>query len=199
MTAHRTPATTGRCAKIVVFLLALAAFPAPRPLTAQGRGATVVASASVLSPPVTGSGIQELKFGSVRPGDVVDVPPGPAAGGATTSSAGWLFGNVRKGHLVRIDLTLPTQLARGSDSAPIDWSNAGYGTLCVARSGGGACQISSSFNPGANPSQSLALANNMSGNNFDVILYAGARMTIPLAISPGVYTASVTATFTYLN
>jgi hypothetical protein len=35
MTAHRTPATTGRCAKIVVFLLALAAFPAPRPLNAQ--------------------------------------------------------------------------------------------------------------------------------------------------------------------
>jgi len=199
MTAHRANATLGRASKIVVFLLALAAFSAPRPLDAQGRGGTVLASTTLLPPPVTGTGLQELKFGSVRPGDVVDVPPGPAAGGATTSAAGWLFGNIRKGHLVRIDLTLPPELARGGDSAPIDWSNAGYGTLCVAKSGGTACQVSSSFNPGADPSQSLSLAKSLSGNNFDVILYAGARMTIPPAITPGLYTASVTAVFTYLN
>jgi hypothetical protein len=142
--------------------------------------------------------MQELKFGSVRPGDVVDVPPGPAAPGAPTSSAGWHFGNIRKGRWVALALTLPPTLTRGTYAIPIDWNNADYGRLCVAGSSG-VCQIDGSFNPGALPFLFFRLPNSMPGNNFDVRLFAGARLTVPAALPPGVYTATVVAVFAYVT
>jgi hypothetical protein len=198
MSTHRTRATQGRGAIVVFALSALLPLLAPAPLQAQARSGTVNTIAQVLPPPVTGSGIQELAFGSARPGDVVDVPPGAAAIGAATSSAGWRFTGVRKGHLVALDLTLPPFLTLGADAIPVDWDNAGYGTICVANSSG-TCLVGASFNPGTSPTQSINLTNAMSGNNFDLWLYAGARLTVPGPIPRGLYTAVVVAVFSYVS
>ena len=97
-----------------------------------------------------------------------------------------------------LDLTLPTHLTRGAYAIPIDWNNANYGLLCVSGKSG-VCQINGSFNPGSWPSLYFQLANSLQGNNFDVRLYAGARVTIPANLPPGVYSASVTAVFAYVN
>ncbi len=183
---------------IVVFALALLLPFVPARLHAQAGGGTVNTTAELLPPPVTGTGMQELKFGSVRPGDVVDVPPGPAAPGAPVSSAGWHFGNIRKGHWVALDLTLPPTLTRGAYSIPIDWNNAGYGLLCVAGSSG-VCQITGSFNPGAMPFLYFQLSNALAGTNFDVRLFAGAKITVPAALPPGVYSGTVVAYFAYVT
>ncbi len=198
MTAHRSKATQGRSAIVVFALSVLLPLLAPGALQAQVGSGTFITTAQVLPPPVTGSGVQELKFGSARPGDVVDVPPGAAATGAPTSSAGWRFTGVRKGHVVVVDLTLPSFLAMGAHTIPVDWDNAGYATACVANSSG-TCLLGATFNPGAAPSQSLTLGNSMPGNNFDLWLYAGARLTVPLVTPPGVYTAVVVAVFTYVS
>ena len=172
--------------------------PSPAHSTHRRGGGTVNTTAEVLPPPVTGTGLQELKFGSVRPGDMVDVPPGPAAPGAPTSSAGWHFGNIRKGHWVALGLTLPPSLVRGTYSIPVDWNNADYGLLCVAGKSG-VCQINGSFNPGATPALFFQLSNSMAGNNFDVRLFAGAKITVPAALPPGVYSATVVAYFAYVT
>jgi len=198
MTTHRTRATQGRSAIVVFALSTLLPLLAPAAVRAQARSGTVNTTAQVLPSPVTGSGIQELDFGSARPGDAVDVPPGAAVAGAATSSAGWRFTGVRKGHVVALDLTLPPFLTLGADAVPIDWDNAGYGTICVAKSSG-TCLVSASFNPGTAPSQSVNLSNSMSGNNFDLWLYAGARITVPSPIPRGVYTAVVVAVFSYVS
>jgi len=196
MTAHRTRATQGRSG-IVVFALS-SLLLAPAALVAQAGSETVNTTAQVLPPPVTGSGIQELRFGSARPGDVVDVPPGAAAVGAATSAAGWRFTGVRKGHVVALDLTLPSSLTLGADAIPVEWDNPGYGTICVANSSG-SCLVGASFNPGTAPTQSLSLPNSTPGNNFDLWVYAGARITVPVPIRRGVYTAVVVAVFSYVS
>ena len=128
--------------------------------------------------------MQELKFGQVNLGQTVDVPPGPAASGSSTSSAGWLFGNIRKGRWVSLALTLPATLNRAGHSIPVNWNNAGYGLLCVANNSG-VCALSGSFNP--------------QGNNFEVRLFVGSKIQVPAQIPPGVYTATVTAVFAYVN
>jgi len=201
MTARRTRADRTRIRHaIVVFVLAalILLFATPRALLAQAKGGTVNATAEVLPPPVTGTGIQELRFGSARPGDAVDVPPGPAAPGAATSSAGWHFGNIRKGRWVSLALTLPPTLQRGAYAIPVDWDNADYGRICVARASG-ACALDGAFNPGASPSLNFYLSPTLPGNNFDVSLYTGARVTVPAVIPPGVYSATVVATFAYVT
>ena len=198
MIAHRAAATLARCA-IVVFLLALLWVPlTPGDLHAQGAGGAVSASTEILPPAVTGTGMQELKFGQVNLGQTVDVPPGPAASGSSTSSAGWLFGNIRKGRWVSLALTLPATLNRAGHSIPVNWNNAGYGLLCVANNSG-VCALSGSFNPGAWPSLFFQLANNLQGNNFEVRLFVGSKIQVPAQIPPGVYTATVTAVFAYVN
>ena len=185
MIAHRAAATPARCA-IVVFLMTLLWPPlAPGDLHAQGAGGAI-------------SGMQELKFGQVNLGQTVDVPPGPAASGSSTSSAGWLFGNIRKGRWVSLALTLPATLNRAGHSIPVNWNNAGYGLLCVANNSG-VCALSGSFNPGAWPSLFFQLANNLQGNNFEVRLFVGSKIQVPAQIPPGVYTATVTAVFAYVN
>ncbi len=181
---------------LVAFLL-LAALP-PNSGHAQSAGGAVGASSEILLPPVTGTGSQDLRFGQVRLGETVDVPPGPAGPGAPTSSAGWLFGNIRKGRWVSLDLTLPAELRRGGYAIPVNWNNPGYGLLCVAGSTG-VCALTGSFNPGAWSSLYFQLSNTLPGNNFEVRLFVGGRIQVPESIPPGVYSAQVTAVFAYVT
>jgi hypothetical protein len=174
-------------------LFALAAFEIPA--HAQSATGVVTASANLQPPPVVGGGVQNLDFGNLLPGATGDVPPGPAGGG--TSSAGWLFSSVRKGNTISWAFTLPAVLTRGSDALPVNWNNAGYGTACV--SNGGGCIVSYTFNPAANGATwTVTIPNNTPGNNYDVMVYAGARTTVP-SIPPGIYSAQVVLTMTYLN
>jgi hypothetical protein len=193
MTAHRITATLARCA-VLAFLLGTPAGD----LHAQAGGGAIGASTEILPPPVTGTGMQELRFGQVTLGQTVDVPPAPAASGAQTSSAGWHFGNIRKGRWVSLALSLPAALTRGGSSIPIDWNNANYGLICVS-GGSGVCAMTGAFNPGAWPSMFFQLSNSLPGNNFDVRLYVGSRIQVPAQVPPGVYTATVTAIFAYVN
>jgi hypothetical protein len=195
MIAPRTSATPARGA-IVVFTLLLA-LAAPEAATAQVASGAPVATAQILPPPVTGNGVQGLEFGTVALGETVDVPPGAAAPGATVASAGWMFTDIRKGRTISLTLALPPALQRGAHSMPVSWNNPGYGSVCL--SNGGGCLWSASFNPGATPTQSWWLANNLSGNNFDLTVYVGARLVVPAGLPPGLYTASVTATFAYVS
>ena len=196
MITHRTAATQSRHA-IVVFALALLPL-VPGALHAQAQGGSAVATAEILPPAVTGTGFQELKFGTVAPGDAVDVPPAPAGTGATTSAAGWHFGNIRKGRWVSLNLVLPPALTRGLSVIPVDWNNANYARICVSGSSG-VCNIDGTFNPGAQPSIFFRLNNSLPGNNFDVRLFVGARLTVPANPPPGRYTATVVATFAYVT
>jgi hypothetical protein len=157
--------------------------------------AAVPATAEILLPPITGAGLQNLVFGSLAPGATADVPPGPAAG--PTTSAGWRFSGVRKGRIILWSLTLPASLAKGAFAIPIQWNNPGYGTYCVSRPGG-PCLIQSAFNPASAAGMNwLFIPNSTPSNDFDLTVYAGARLTVP-PVPPGVYTAQVTMTMAYL-
>jgi hypothetical protein len=179
-----------RCTILSLLAATLVASPA----LAQSDPGAILANATIQLPPVTGSGIQNLDFGDLVPGATGDVTPGPSGG--PTSSAGWRFSGIRKGRLLLWTFTLPTALVRGTDAIPVDWNNANYGTSCV--SNGGGCLVNASFNP-ANPGfwRFMIIPNNTPGNNFDVTVYAGARVTIP-PVPPGVYNASVRLTMAYL-
>jgi spore coat protein U-like protein len=194
MSAHRITATLVRCALVIT----LATAAAPGTLLAQAGGGAVPTSAEILPPPVTGTGMQQLDFGEVTLGQAVDVPPGPAGTGASTSSAGWHFGNIRKGRWVSLTLTLPATLRRGTYSIPLNWNNADYGLLCVSGSSG-VCAMTGSFNPGSWPSLQFQISSSLPGTNFDVRLYVGARIQVPAQLPPGVYAATVTAVFAYVN
>jgi hypothetical protein len=43
------------------------------------------------------------------------------------------------------------------------------------------------------------LSNSLAGNNFDVRLFAGAKITVPAALPPGVYSGTVVAVFAYVT
>lgn len=159
----------------------------------HAQSGSVDARVTIQLPPITGAGIQNLDFGALMIGASADVPPGPAAGG--TSSAGWRFTGVRKNRPISLSFALPANLTNGASSLPVNWDNAGYGTLCV--SNGGGCLVSNSFNPSANGGvHSLSIPNNTPGNNFDMTIYAGARTTVP-GVPAGVYSAQVTLTMAY--
>jgi len=163
--------------------------------TADAQGTTVQVRVEIAPAPVTAAGIQPMRFGTVLPGDAPDVPPGAAPPSAPTASAGWMLNGIRKGRDIELTLTLPPELVLGAYSIPVDWDNAGYGTLCVSR--GGPCLISAMFNPAVGPVP-LFIPINAAGNNFDVTVYAGARASIP-PVPPGTYAASVTLTMAYVN
>lgn len=165
------------------------------PLCAQAGSGAVGASAQLALPPLSGAGIQPLALGQVAVGEVVDVPPGPAAAGQLRTAAGWRFGNLRKRTIVLFSLSLPATLDRGAASVPVDWDNPGYGTLCVSRNGG-PCQIEDSFNP-ASGWGLVGLPASLQGNDLDLTIYAGARATIP-PVPPGVYSSTATLTMMYL-
>lgn len=196
MSAHRTVATLVRCALAASGLLLPAL--APRALQAQAGSGTLAATTEILLPGVTGTGDQLLRFGQVTAGQTVNVPPGPAAADASVSSAGWHFGNIRKGRVVSLALTLPSKLSLGSSSIPINWNNANYALIC-AYGASGICDMSASYNPGAQPNVTFTISNAASGTMFDVRFYAGAKITVPSGLPPGTYTAVVTAAFAYVN
>ncbi|GMV04476.1 MAG: hypothetical protein AMXMBFR53_07560 [Gemmatimonadota bacterium] len=198
MNAPRITATLVRGAKIVVFCLAALAPLAPGSLQAQVAGGAPVVSAEILPPALSGAGSQPLEFGQVSLGQTVDVPPGAAGVGALTSSAGWRFGNIRKGRLLVVSLDLPGALQRGADAIPVDWDNANYASACLSRNGG-ACVWTSSYNPGATPWRLFFVPNGLPGNNFDLDLYVGARLVVPPGLPPGRYTATVTATIVHIG
>jgi hypothetical protein len=164
------------------------------PLHGQAPSGTMPARATVETPPITGAGIQGMDFGSMQPGDVVDVPPGSTAATGRTSAA-WRFSGIRKGRTIVWTLALPAALLRGSTELPVDWDNTGYGTTCVAVPDG-ACALSATFNPAAGGG-SLFIPNPTPGNNFDVTIHVGARATVP-PVPPGVYTAQATLYLAYL-
>lgn len=196
MSAHRTAATLVRCA-LAASGLAFSAL-APRALQGQALGGSLAANTEILLPGVTGTGDQLLKFGQVTAGQTVDVPPGQASSGAAVSSAGWHFGNIRKGRVVSLSLTLPSKLSLGASSIPINWNNANYALIC-AYGGSGICDMSASYNPGAQPNVNFTISNAASGTMFDVRFYAGAKITVPAGLPPGTYTAVVTAVFAYVT
>jgi hypothetical protein len=182
-----------RLCRTLLTLFLLAAFESPA--HAQTASGVVSASANLQPPPVIGGGVQNLDFGDLLPGATGDVPPGPASGG--TSSAGWQFSSVRKNRTIIWAFTLPTVLTRGTDVLPVNWNNAGYGTACI--SNGVGCILSYTFNPAANGATwTVTIPNNTPGNNYDVRVYAGARASVP-SIPPGIYSAQVVLTMTYLN
>lgn len=185
-------------------VLVAAVLATPCALEAQG-GTTraVIASVEMSDDPIAGQGIQEMRFGEVQRGlPGPDVPPGPAPASAATASGGWLFTNIRKQRDFQTTLTLPAALTLGSYAIPIDWDNAGYGTICIAAVGNPTCAVTSSFNPAASGGVNvLQIPKNTPGNNFEATVYVGARLgspTIP-AVPAGVYTAQVTLSFTYVN
>jgi hypothetical protein len=160
----------------------------------SAQSGTVSARASISLPPVTGAGIQNLDFGDLLVGATGNVPPGPPSGG--TSSAGWQFAGIRKGRTVVLTFTLPAVLLNGANALPVNWNNANYGTFCASRNGG-ACDLSGAFNPASNGAvYSFPIPNNTSGNNYDLLVYAGATTTVP-SVPPGVYSATVTLSMAY--
>ncbi len=166
------------------------------PAAAQNASgvATTIASVTVDTPPFTGSGVRGLDFGTLLPGVTSDIPPGP-----TTPSAHWQFLNVKKNRNVQASFVLPTVLALGSATIPINWNNAGYATLCLLDDNG-VCVDQFFFNPAANGGvYTFSTPKKSGGPSYEVDVYLGAKATATAGLPPGTYTALVTLTLTRLN
>ncbi|HEV2149957.1 MAG TPA: hypothetical protein VGR37_21345 [Longimicrobiaceae bacterium] len=134
------------CPALAAALLGLAAplaGQAPRP-AATG---SLLVSATILEPPLTGVGVKPLTFGSIPPGTAsVTVLPRTPAGGE------WRLSGVRNRKSISISFNLPAALT-GPDGATLPLSfNGDYAGLCEIDNSGN-CEIASfiAWNPVATP------------------------------------------------
>jgi hypothetical protein len=168
----------------------------------------VTASVTVAPPPILLEDTRDLQFGHVGPGQVVSVPARPPYT-AGTWAAGVRFSNLRKTVRYGVHLTLPEALTNGTVQMPVSWSGTQYGWICVWNATthtADSCNVQQqTFSPAAHTSTGtgivIDLPNNTPQNNvFAADVYLGAQLTVPSGtLSPGVYTAPLTATIFILN
>lgn len=110
-------------------LAALAALGLAAPLAAQGptpsATGSLIASVTILEPPLTGVGVQPLAFGAIAPGTAsVTVLPRTPAGGE------WRLSGLRNRRSVAISFNLPAALTGpGGSTLPLSF-NGNYAGLC---------------------------------------------------------------------
>lgn len=172
--------------------LALLVLAAPRVLRAQaGITAGVATTLDILFPPITGSGIRPLTFGTVVPGTTTAVAP------RTPQGAEFHLGGLLGRKSVDITLTLPATLA-GPGGATIPLSFAGANATACELNVLGVCQTASlaSWDPVASPTTRVRPTKFGPGPkvfvNDQLALYLGASVSPAASQRPGHYTASAT-------
>lgn len=178
---------TGHLAFALLLLTA-----APAALRAQvGSTAGVTTTLEILFPPITGSGIRPMNFGTVVPGTTTTVAPRAAEG--AEFHVGGLLG--RKS--VDITFTLPAALS-GPGGATIPLSFAGATAAACELDALGVCQTASltSWDPVASPTTRVRPTKFGPGPkvfvNDQMALYLGASVSPAASQRPGHYAASAT-------
>jgi len=187
---------------LLMILTTVATYVAPAEALGQTASTRVNSSVTVVSPPILLTNLRNLEFGSVGPGQVVDVAAlGPHPSG--TVSAGMRFGDLRKQRTYGLTLSLPATLVRGSSSIPVSWNGTQYGSLCSWSSNPSECNaLSLAFSPSAHTTLPLPVTFpiNTPGNNFSADVYIGGRLSVPIdLVAPGVYQGTITATLTVIS
>jgi hypothetical protein len=174
---------------LLAFALLLAA---PGALHGQaGITAGVATTLEILFPPVTGSGIRELNFGTVVPGTTTTVAP------RTPQGAEFHIGGLLGRKSVDISFTLPTALA-GPGGATIPLTFAGATAASCELNVLGVCQTASltSWDPVASPTTRVRPTKFGPGPkvfvNDQLALYLGAAVSPAASQRPGHYAASAT-------
>jgi hypothetical protein len=174
---------------VVVALLLLAV---PGALRAQaGISAGVATSLDILFPPITGSGVRPLSFGTVVPGTTSTVAPRSAQG------AEFRIGGLLGRKSVDITFTLPAALA-GPGGATIPLSFAGVNAAACELDVLGVCRTASlaSWDPVATPTTRVRPTKFGPGPkvfvNDQLALYLGASVSPAVSQRPGHYAASAT-------
>ena len=172
--------------------LALLVLAAARALRAQaGITAGVATTLDILFPPITGSGIRPLTFGTVVPGTTTAVAP------RTPQGAEFHLGGLLGRKSVDITLTLPATLA-GPGGATIPLSFAGANATACELNVLGVCQTASlaSWDPVASPTTRVRPTKFGPGPkvfvNDQLALYLGASVSPGASQRPGHYAASAT-------
>ena len=178
-----------RAGLITIALLVLAA---PGVLRAQaGTTAGVATTLDILFPPITGSGVRPLAFGTVVPGTTTTVAP------RTPQGAEFHLGGLLGRKSVDITLTLPATLA-GPGGATIPLSFAGANATACELNVLGVCQTASlaSWDPVAKPTMRVRPTKFGPGPkvfvNDQLALYLGASVSPAASQPPGHYAASAT-------
>jgi spore coat protein U-like protein len=187
---------------LLMTLTTVATCVAPATVLGQAASTRVSSSVTVVSPPILLTNLRNLEFGSVGPGQVIDVPAlGPHPSG--TVSAGMRFGDLRKQRTYGLTLTLPASLVRGTSSIPVSWNGTQYGSLCSWSSSPSECNaLSIAFSPDAHTTVPLPVSFpiNTPSNNFSADIYIGGRLSVPTyLVAPGVYQGTITATLTVIS
>jgi hypothetical protein len=178
-------------ARLLLVILALGAL-APGRVGAQGG--TLAASVSILLPPVSGSGLRGLAFGTVAPGTPAEVLP-------IAALSGWFqLTSVNRKSNVRLTFTLPSRLIRtgGSEGLPI-FFNGPY-----VRSCGNGCQTHTITPTAINTTQSTAEATHVrpgppwGANPTTIDVYVGGRVEPTPTQMAGSYQGTIQLTFAAL-
>lgn len=185
--------------RILLLVLALAALCAAAPgrADAQTRASagSVQQYANVIWPPLTGTGVRPIQFGTVIPGaGAVTVQPADARGGE------WRLTGVRSRKSLDITLTLPAALRSASGATmPISF-NGNFAGICEINDATQACEAASFFayNPVTTPTFRDTPQRYRPGRprfTYDhYSIYLGGTVT-PSAVQPaGIYTGSVQIT-----
>mgnify|MGYP003579965490 CR=1 FL=1 len=135
-----------RLLALLAAALGLAGSAAAQGVQPQATGSLIV-SATILEPPIVGTGVNALNFGSIAPGTTsVTVLPRTPAGGE------WRLTGVRNRRGVAITFNLPTALAGpGGATIPLSF-NGNYAGLCEIDNSGN-CVLASyvTWNPVTTP------------------------------------------------
>lgn len=162
--------------KPLMVALAVAALALPTGMEAQSNQGTITASATVQTP-LNVTNLQNLAFGNVLPGVNKTVLPGDAA-------AGQLQITGQDAKEVSVDFgTLPTALADGGNSLPINFGSgsAGWGVFPGT--------VDGTFDPASGTSQVLLASS--------LYVFLGGTVQPPASQPAGIYSADVTVTVNY--
>lgn len=166
-------------------VLALAA--APVRAAAQPVSGVTPARAQVLAGTLIFLTLRDLQFGALTPGTPRTVVP-------TSPDAGYFQVEGERNQQVSLAFTLPTQLDRfgGGGTIPVAFgpASAVVNRLFQAPSGGG----STTFNPAAGTTSRFGPT-----PRPHLHVYLGGTATPGAGVPPGLYTAPVVLTVTYLN
>lgn len=172
--------------------LALLLLAVPGALHAQAAiTAGLATTLDILFPPITGSGVRALNFGTVVPGTTTTVAP------RTPQGAEFHIGGLLGRKSVDITFTLPAALT-GPGGATIPLSFAGANAAACELDVLGVCQTASltSWNPVANPTMRVRPTKFGPGQkvfvNDQMALYLGASVSPAASQPPGHYAASAT-------
>jgi len=190
-----------RQALTLLLLLSAGAAAEPTPSEAQGQeGRKGVGASVVIHPPAAvASGVQDLRFGTVLPGSVVEVLPGPATAGAVRASAGWRVESLTGREELLWSLSLPQALVSPAGrTIPVEWDGEELGLAC-GNNGPGSCPGGTAFNPDSlTKGRFQALPGRRRSPGEAVSIYVGARSLIP-AVPPGSYSGRVVVWLALFN